>query len=314
MTEQQASSQVRYLEIEPERQGQRLDNFLFTTLRSIPKSRIYRMLRSGEVRVNKKRAKQTYRLVAGDVIRIPPLRQAPAGSPPRLSPQFAQSLSKAILFESTDLLILNKPSGLAVHGGSGLSFGAIEALRVLRPDGKQLELVHRLDRDTSGCLMLAKNRKTLRALHEQLQTKSLAKTYLALVHGAWPKHLSRVDAPLQKNELSSGERIVKVSQHGKPASTVFSVRQRFDAMTLVEVSPVTGRTHQIRVHALYAGHAIAGDVKYASSEQNKLSKSLGLNRLFLHAHSLAFSLGDEHIEVQAPLDDRLIYFLEKLSK
>lgn len=311
------NKQVRYVSIDDSQAGQRLDNFLFTELKSVPKSRIYRMLRSGEVRVNKRRAKQTYRLIEGDNIRIPPVR-LPSGSadkrPLFISDSLADTLREAILLETDDLLVINKPAGLAVHGGSGISLGLIEALRVLRPECKRMELVHRLDRDTSGCLMIAKNRKTLVELHQQLQAKTLTKKYLALVFGRWPKALRRVDAPLRKNELSSGERMVRVSQDGKASSTLFKVLEWFDDASLVEASPVTGRTHQIRVHAAFKGHAIAGDVKYASDAANKLARQRGLQRLFLHASELHLMLAGEPLTVTAELDNSLKLFLDNLRK
>lgn len=275
------------------------------------------MLRSGEVRVNKRRAKQTYRLLEGDSIRIPPVR-LPSHSgekqPLFVSDSLADTLKAAILLETDDLLLINKPAGLAVHGGSGINLGLIEALRVLRPECRRMELVHRLDRDTSGCLMIAKNRKTLLDLHQQLQNKTLTKRYLALVFGRWPKALRRVDAPLRKNELSSGERMVRVSQDGKASSTLFRVVEWFDDASLVEASPVTGRTHQIRVHAAFKGHAIAGDVKYAADAANKQARQRGLQRLFLHASELRFTLAGEPYTVSAELDSNLRSFLESIRK
>ncbi|MFK7731637.1 MAG: 23S rRNA pseudouridine(955/2504/2580) synthase RluC [Pseudomonadales bacterium] len=309
--------QVRYVSIDDSQAGQRLDNFLFTELKSIPKSRVYRMLRSGEVRVNKRRAKQTYRLLEGDNIRIPPVRVPSDPNEKRplfVSEALAENLKAAIILETDDLLVINKPAGLAVHGGSGITLGLIEAMRVLRPECRRMELVHRLDRDTSGCLMIAKNRKTLVDLHQQLQNKTLSKRYLALVFGRWPKSLRRVDAPLQKNELSSGERMVKVSQDGKASSTLFKVLEWFDGVSLVEASPVTGRTHQIRVHAAFKGHAIAGDAKYAADAANKEARQRGLQRLFLHASELRLTVAGEPLTVKAELDDSLKMFLDKIRK
>ncbi len=275
------------------------------------------MLRSGEVRVNKRRAKQTYRLLEGDSIRIPPVR-VPSGADDKqamfISDSLADTLKQAILLETEDLLVINKPAGLAVHGGSGINLGLIEALRVLRPECRRMELVHRLDRDTSGCLMIAKNRKTLVDLHQQLQSKTLSKKYLALVFGRWPKALRRVDAPLRKNELSSGERMVRVSQDGKASSTLFKVLEWFNDHSLVEASPVTGRTHQIRVHAAFKGHAIAGDVKYAPDAANKQARQRGLQRLFLHASELRLTVAGEPLTVTAELDNCLMSFLDKIRK
>ncbi len=275
------------------------------------------MLRSGEVRVNKRRAKQTYRLLAGDRVRIPPVRVAVGHEqkqPLFVSDSLARSLQTSVLYETDDLLVINKPAGVAVHGGSGISLGLIEALRLLRPECRRMELVHRLDRDTSGCLMIAKNRKTLVDLHQQLQAKTMNKTYLALVFGRWPKTLKRVDAPLRKNELSSGERMVRVSQDGKAATTLFRLLESFDDTSLVEASPVTGRTHQIRVHAAFKGHPIAGDVKYAQDQSNKEARKKGLRRLFLHASELRLSVAGEPISIRADLDQELTQFLEKIRK
>lgn len=306
MTEKQPKSAVRYVVISDDQAGQRLDNFLFTELKNVPRSRIYRMLRSGEVRVNKGRVRQTYRLEEQDRVRIPPVHLR-SQEPPVVRPgaSLQRALGDAILLETDDILVIDKPSGLAVHGGSGINLGLIEALRQMRPDCKRLELVHRLDRDTSGCLMVAKNRRTLVELHEQLQAKTLQKTYLALVQGRWPKLIRRVDAPLLKNELSSGERMVKVHQDGKRASTLFTVQTYLSDATLVRVQPVTGRTHQIRVHAQHQGHPIAGDAKYCPDSFNSKMQKSGLRRLFLHAHELTFGLqGDSHTVV-APLPGAL---------
>ncbi|MFK8019233.1 MAG: 23S rRNA pseudouridine(955/2504/2580) synthase RluC [Pseudomonadales bacterium] len=315
MSDNSPMHSVRYVEISDDRAGQRLDNFLFVELKNIPRSRIYRMVRGGEVRINKKRAKQTYRLAAGDMVRIPPVRvQDSSSSPPKLSLSLQKMLKRSILHECENLLVIDKPSGLAVHGGSGIHTGLIEALRLLRPDDRRLELVHRLDRDTSGCILIARNRRTLLDLHQQLQAKSLRKTYHALVIGGWPAALSRIDAPLLKNELNSGERVVRVSKEGQRASTLFKVKERFDSLTLVEASPVTGRTHQIRVHALHAGHAIAGDEKYASQEVNRQLSGQGLKRLFLHASRLQFRIGEQVMDIRCPLSSDLELFLEKLRK
>ncbi len=309
-------SSVQLLEIAEHRSGQRIDNFLITELKDVPKSRIYRLLRKGEIRVNKKRTKPTYRIQGGDIVRLPPLQRAHARArPTELNPTLAQRLRQAIVWESDQLLVLNKPSGLAVHGGSGLSLGVIEALRLLFPKQKSLELVHRLDRETSGCLLIAKKRAVLRHLHAELQAGRVDKTYLALVQGRWPRHLQQVDAPLRKNELVSGERMVNVDQRGKAARTMFRVRQRFADCTLLEVKPVTGRTHQIRVHARHVGHAIAGDGKYGSREFDRQLRNMGLKRLFLHAQSLNFTLPEveQPVNVTASLADDLEAVLCRLS-
>ena len=308
---------VQIVAISAEQAGQRIDNFLRTQLKGVPKSMIYRILRKGEVRVNKKRIKPEYKLQAGDEVRIPPVRVAEREEA-AVSPKLARvaSLANAILFEDDYLLVLNKPSGTAVHGGSGLSFGVIEGLRALRPEARFLELVHRLDRDTSGVLLVAKKRSALRSLHEQLREKGMQKDYLALVRGQWPSHLKAVQAPLLKNILQSGERVVRVSSEGKPSETRFKVEERYAFATLVKASPVTGRTHQIRVHTLHAGHPIAFDDRYGEREFDKQLGATGLRRLFLHAAALTFTHphSGERMRIEAPLDDELKRCLAVLRK
>jgi 23S rRNA pseudouridine955/2504/2580 synthase len=303
------------LEIAAEFAGQRLDNFLFRHLKGVPKSRVYRMLRTGEVRVNGGRAKAEDRLEGGDVLRIPPVRTAERETDAVAPPRLRERLEARILFEDADLLALNKPVGLPVHGGSGQSAGVIESLRLLRPDARFLELVHRLDRDTSGILLIAKKRSALTALHELFRGEGMDKRYLALLTGAWARQRLLVDAPLEKNVRQGGERMVKVSRAGKSAQTEFRRLQRFDAATLVEARPLTGRTHQIRVHALHLGHPLAGDERYGDAETNRQFRSLGLRRLFLHAAELHFPhpATGETLHLAAPLDPELATFLEKLS-
>ncbi|MBY6063143.1 23S rRNA pseudouridine(955/2504/2580) synthase RluC [Pseudidiomarina sediminum] len=306
--------QVRWVTVDADYAEQRIDNFLLAQLKGVPKSLVYRILRKGEVRVNKKRVKPDYRLKGGDEVRIPPVRVAEKNPLPSANLERVQALTSQILYEDDVLMVLNKPAGLAVHGGSGLQFGLIESLRALRPDAKHLELVHRLDRETSGCILVSKRRSALRSLHEQLRNKTMDKRYLALVRGQWQSHVKQVAAPLQKNTLKSGERVVRVDAEGKPSETRFSIQQRFTHATLVEASPITGRTHQIRVHALHAGHPIACDPKYGDPVFDQLMQELGLNRLFLHAHRLRFShpQSGEAITVEAPLDDMLADTLKKL--
>ncbi len=308
---------VRIVAISEEEAGQRIDNFLRTQLKGVPKSMIYRILRKGEVRVNKKRIKPEYKLEAGDEVRIPPVRVAEREEAV-ISPKLDRvaSLANAILYEDDYILVLNKPSGTAVHGGSGLSFGVIEGLRALRPEARFLELVHRLDRDTSGILLVAKKRSALRSLHEQLREKGMQKDYLALVRGQWPSHVKVVQAPLLKNILQSGERVVRVSSEGKPSETRFKVEERYAQATLVKASPVTGRTHQIRVHTLHAGHPIAFDDRYGEREFDKLLAPTGLRRLFLHAAALSFTHphSGDRMRMEAPLDDELKQCLAALRK
>ncbi|MDF2180799.1 23S rRNA pseudouridine(955/2504/2580) synthase RluC [Neptuniibacter sp. CAU 1671] len=315
VTSKPVSEQVRFLEIEPEQAGQRIDNFLITALKGVPKSLVYRILRKGEVRVNKKRVKPEYRLQADDLVRVPPLRVAERAEAPKVSEQLTTLLEQAILFENRDYIAVNKPSGLAVHGGSGVSLGLIECFRQMRPQLKFLELVHRLDRDTSGCILLAKKRSALKFMHEALQRKQVTKIYHALVDGRWPQRRDKVDAPLRKNELKSGERVVKVAPDGKPSLTEFRVLQRFGAIaTLIEARPITGRTHQIRVHCQFAGYPIIGDPKYGIDGVNNEMKSLGFNRLFLHAAELRFPLPEGGREIiKAPLESGLTDALARLE-
>ncbi|MCX7129770.1 MULTISPECIES: 23S rRNA pseudouridine(955/2504/2580) synthase RluC [Aeromonas] len=312
----QIQQQVQLLTIEAEHDGQRIDNFLKTQLKGVPKSLIYRILRKGEVRVNKKRIKPEYKLCAGDVIRVPPVRVAEKNELPSANLGVIQRLESQILFEDEAMIVLNKPSGMAVHGGSGLSFGVIEGLRALRPDARFLELVHRLDRDTSGVLLVAKKRSALRSLHEQLRIKTMRKQYLALVRGKWQAHVKVVNAPLRKNDLQSGERVVRVSADGKPSETRFRIVRQFAEATLVECSPITGRTHQIRVHTLHAGHPIACDDKYGEAAFDEKMRSQGLKRLFLHAWKLSFihPADGREMQMEAPLAPELDGFLEKLAR
>ena len=306
---------VQLLEVAPELAGQRIDNFLRAQLKGVPKTLIYRILRKGEVRVNKGRIKPEYKLQAGDVVRVPPLRLAERDEPAPLAQGLLERLEAAIVYEDKALIVLNKPAGIAVHGGSGLNYGVIEAFRQLRPEAKEIELVHRLDRDTSGLLMIAKKRSMLRHLHEALRGDGVDKRYLALVRGNWPAARKQVRAPLMKNNLRSGERMVEVNVEGKDALTEFRVLRRFgDFATLVEASPITGRTHQIRVHAKHAGHSIAGDSKYGDEEFTREIRELGGKRLFLHAHSLQVKLPEGNIlKVEAPVDDVWTLTMERLG-
>ncbi|QIG06524.1 23S rRNA pseudouridine(955/2504/2580) synthase RluC [Proteus sp. ZN5] len=308
-------NQVQFVTIDGDEAGQRIDNFLLARLKGVPKSMIYRIIRKGEVRVNKGRIKPEYKINAGDSIRIPPVRvseKEESAVSPKLDK--VSALADCILYEDDHLMLINKPSGTAVHGGSGLSFGVIEGLRALRPEARFLELVHRLDRDTSGVLLIAKKRSALRALHEQLRLKQMQKDYLALVRGQWQSHTKVVQAPLLKNILQSGERVVKVSNEGKPSETRFKVEERFEFATLVKASPVTGRTHQIRVHTLHAGHPIAFDDRYGDRDFDSQLIGTKLKRLFLHASSLTFthpSTG-EQMRIEAPMDNQLRHCLQVL--
>jgi 23S rRNA pseudouridine955/2504/2580 synthase len=294
---------VRYVTIDDNNTGQRIDNFLVTFLKGVPKGKIYNLLRKGEIRVNKKRTKPDYRLQNDDIVRIAPIVIAPESDKPVLSDRLKNEIESRIVYEDKGLIVINKPSGLAVHGGSGLSFGLVEVIRQMRPLEKFIELVHRLDRDTSGLIMVAKKRSVLKELHTALREKEgVQKTYLALVYGSWPKRKLQVNAPLLKNELQSGERIVRVHTDGKDSLTRFKLVRQFEGYSLVECEPVTGRTHQIRVHTQYAGYPIVGDDKYAPAESIKESKALGFKRLCLHATRLEIMLNGERMLFEAPLD------------
>jgi len=316
MTEE-IKTPVQFIDVDADFAGQRIDNFLLARLKGVPKSVIYRVLRKGEVRVNKGRIKPEYKLQAGDQVRVPPMVVNAEKDPVSTSLSQVKNLESFILYEDNDLIVLNKPTGMAVHGGSGLSFGVIEALRALRPTARHLELVHRLDRDTSGCLLIAKKRSVLTNLHEQLRLKTVEKKYWALVAGSWDGKIKKVTEPLKKNTLQSGERVVRVDEReGKPSETRFKVLQRYEEGTLVEAFPVTGRTHQIRVHTACKGHPIACDDKYGDNEFTGQMNTLGLNRLFLHAKTLTFDhpATGERFSYEAPLDQALTRILTKLKR
>lgn len=307
------SEGVTTIIVPEDRSGQRIDNFLLNKLKKIPKSRIYKILRSGEVRVNKKRCKPDYRIQENDSIRLPPLWQE--GSL-KLAPSISSTnfLQTRIIYEDNKLLILNKPSGMASHGGSGINFGVIETMRALRPN-ETLELVHRLDKGTSGCLIIAKKHSALRQLHALIREGKISKKYLLLVKGQWKNGTKTVNLPLLKNQLSSGERFVEVNTQGKASSTRFTPKKVFSSTSLLEAELYSGKTHQIRVHAAHLGYPIAGDDKYGDFEFNKIMKKQGLKRLFLHAVEVKFKLSDneETIRVTASLDDELALFLEQLN-
>lgn len=313
---EQLPSKVSFIEVSEDQHGQRIDNFLRTAIKGVPKTLIYRLLRKGEIRVNKKRIKPDGRVSAGDTVRLPPMRTAADRKPPVVAQGLLDHLEVAVLYESDALMVVNKPAGLAVHGGSGINLGLIEALRQLRPDARFLELVHRLDRDTSGCIMVAKKRSMLRHLHQLLrENHQIDKVYWALVVGKWPGSQQKVDAPLRKSELTSGERIVRVDGEGKACLTRYKVLNRYRKETLVEAKPITGRTHQIRVHCQFAGHPILGDDKYGVSERNSEIKEQGLRRLFLHAARLSIVLPDgDKLTVEAPLGPELQQVLDNLAK
>ena len=310
--EENQTPQVIYVEINEDNCDQRLDNFIISRLKGVPKSRIYRLVRKGEVRVNKGRVDIKYRLAAGDVVRIPPVRVAERSEESFVPKGLQAALQQGILFEDDGFMVINKPAGFAVHGGSGVSSGIIEGLRLIRPEARFLELVHRLDKDTSGCLLIAKKRSALRKLQEFFRNSEIKKTYQALLAGQWDRKKLIVTAPLLKNISKGGERIVVISKAGKAAETLFTRIKLFRNATLVEASPKTGRTHQIRVHAASLGHAIVGDDRYGSDEINKLFKNKGYKRMFLHAETLKFKhpVTDEIMTISAPLPLQLINLLK----
>ncbi len=305
---------VQVIEIKEDQDGQRIDNYLSRILKGVPKSRIYRLIRKGQVRVNKGRIKPNHRLKVGDMVRVPPVTQQ-EDTAPRLPPGLLQEIDASVLYENDDCLVVNKPSGLAVHGGSGLSFGLIDIVKAIRPEQDYLELVHRLDRETSGCLILAKNRKTLTFLHEQFKQGRVIKKYLAGVAGTWKGGKKTVSAPLRKNILQGGERMVEVDADGKAAVTHFTPLQQYERLCLMEVELETGRTHQIRVHAAHTGHPVAGDKKYGDREYNQWIRSKGLGRLFLHSHWLELLLPgqDETLQLNTPLPVDLKSVLSNLE-
>jgi len=302
---------VRLLEVEADAAGRRLDNFLMSALKGLPRPRIYRMIRSGEVRVNKGRSKPSYHLAVGDVVRVPPVRGLETNAQPYVSPGRADWLNDLVLYEDDRLLVLNKPSGLAVHGGSGISLGAIELLRAARPDSHYFELVHRLDRDTSGCLLVAKKRSALRQLHNAFRDGQVEKIYYALLLGKWVGGRREVALPLMTEHRQNGERHVRTGKDGKAAVTRFYPERYYDDSVYVRVELLTGRTHQIRVHAAAIGHPVAGDDRYGEGG----APPAGLRRLFLHAGHLGFPHPEsgEKISIEAPLSAELQSVLSELE-
>ena len=302
---------VRKVRIDADRAGQRIDNFLRSELHGVPKGRLYRLLRRGEVRVNGGRVRAEYKLQDGDEVRIPPVRIDKQGTTPPSAIQAADMLGR-VIYEDKRLLVINKPSGVAVHGGSGISHGVIELLRHARPDLADLGLVHRIDRETSGCLVMAKRRSALRELHERFREGNVEKNYLALVVGDWQYGDQLIDVPLQVHNRKGGERHVVVSSKGKEAQTRISLSRTYGVYSLVQCVPLTGRTHQIRVHLQHAGHPIIGDDRYGAEDANREARRFGLRRLFLHAQSIAFAddSGNE-LHFTAPLADDLETFLEE---
>ncbi len=307
-------TQVQYLEVGNDHEGQRLDNYLIRLLKGLPRSRVYRLLRKGEIRVNARRAKPDTRLHAGDQLRLPPVRLGQTTE--SRSKYIEENILKTIIYENKLMLIINKPSGMAVHGGSGISAGVIESLRRVRPHDSNLELIHRLDRGTSGCLMIARKRSWLKRVQAELHRKEhLKKSYLAVVHGRWPKHLQEINAPIRRSVLQSGERVCRVDKAGKASLTRYRLVACGAGLSVLEVMPVTGRTHQIRVHCRYAGCPVVGDDKYGFEDRDGVLRARGFQRLMLHASRLDIpSLDDQPaIKVEAPRDEQMNRIIERIK-
>lgn len=313
-----AKSPVILRAVTADEAGQRIDNFLMRHFKTVPRSRVYRLLRKGEVRVNRKRVDAEYRIREGDEVRLPPVRIETgdeSGQPSRPSASLLELIERAVIFQDKHLLVIDKPAGVAVHGGSGMSFGVIEALRASRPR-ETLELVHRLDRDTSGCLLVARDRATLTALHAVIRNGGMTKTYMGLVSGSWQLGTKRIDAPLATDNRQHGQRHVRVANSGKESVSVFKPIQFLGPLaTLMEVQIPTGRTHQIRVHASFAGHPLLGDDKYGDRERNAELKGHGLKRIFLHAQSVAFEWPGSGVpfHASAPLPADLAAVLDAIT-
>ncbi len=305
-------SSVRHHTISSEDEGQRLDNWLLRVAKGVPKSHVYKVVRSGQVRINGGRVKVSTRLKLGDVVRVPPMQIAERSSV-RVPDKLCRSLMESVVLEAEDYLVVNKPAGVAVHAGSGLAFGVIDALRQ-GFNNPSIELVHRLDRATSGALLVAKNRKVARALQDQFRERSVGKHYLTLVHGHWPDSVSTIDAPLSSNKEHAGERRVTIDPvNGKPSLSRFAVLERFANVSLLQVTLETGRTHQIRVHTASQGCAVVGDERYGNNQDNARLRRLGLRRMFLHSHRLSFTWAGEAIDCIAPVGSEWDHALKHLK-
>jgi 23S rRNA pseudouridine955/2504/2580 synthase len=308
-------NRVQELIIDESSDGQRIDNYLVKILKGVPKTRIYRLLRKGELRVNKGRIKPNYKLKLGDIVRVPPIRVSDPGDVNKPGQNVLDLLTRSIMFEDSRFLILNKPSGIAVHGGSGLSYGVIEGLRALRPDAPYLELAHRIDRETSGILVIAKRRSALRGFQMLMTSNGIDKRYLALVKGSWSGGERKIDLPLLKNTLKSGERVVRVDSEGKKSLSIFRPLEIFTNASLMEVRIISGRTHQVRVHAQASGHPLAGDQKYGDDGFNREMAEKGCKRLFLHASKIRFTLENVMTyDFEAPLENTLVHVLENMKR
>ncbi len=310
----QSYSKVRYLQIDEQHSGQRIDNYLRTQLKGLPKSAVYKLLRTGQVRVNKRRIKAEYRLKSGDEVRVPPIKDPQQAQKATIPEGLIRDLDHWILYEDECLIALNKPVGLAVHKGSNVSFGLIDILRQARPNAPFLELVHRLDRETSGCLLIAKDRPTLLELHDLIRDHKIGKRYLALVAGSWRGGARKIETGLQSDRQAT-QRKMRVEDEGQLAVSHFKPLKRYDSATLMEIEIKTGRTHQIRVQAAHLNHPILGDRKYGDHALNRSWKKKGLKRMFLHAHELTFQLpvSGRKYNIRAPLDEGLKGLLEGLQ-
>lgn len=310
------TSKVTFVTVTEANDDQRIDNFLLSVLRGVPKPLIYRIVRKGEVRVNKGRVKADTRVHIGDVVRIPPIRLPEKAPLPEITSELEQALANSIIYEDEGLIAVNKPHGLAVHGGSGISLGLIEGLRKMRPSHEYLELVHRLDRDTSGIILVAKKRAVLTALQRMLvNQKGIRKRYLALVHGHWPQKIRAITQPLKKIEMQNSDRMVIVDDTGKESLTKVSLLTKGAHYSLIEAEPITGRTHQIRVHCQSQGYSIAGDEKYCDNVLKGIDKQHQIERLCLHAHQLSFRhpISGEQLILTAPLEQAFLNTLEKVG-
>lgn len=302
---------VKKVQVEADRAGQRVDNFLIGQLNGVPRSLVYKMIRKGQVRVNSKRIKAEYKLVSGDEVRIPPVHVPSTSDAPKLPSKVKACIEDNILFEDERLMVINKPAGMAVHGGSGLQWGLIEVLREIRPKTQRIELVHRLDRDTSGCILIAKRHSTLRQLHAMMRENTIQKSYQTIVKGRFPRHLTAME-PLLKRHSASGEWFVQVHEEGQTAKTIFKLLSYNQGYSLVEAKLVTGRTHQIRVHLKHHGFPVIGDDKYTRGEEKKDAKGKGWKRMFLHAEQLIFQHPhtQARLDIKAPFDDAFSSFIQ----
>jgi 23S rRNA pseudouridine955/2504/2580 synthase len=320
-TSRPSSNPVRYTQISADEAGQRIDNYLLRQFKGVPKSHIYRILRKGEVRVNKKRIKPTYKLTAGDEVRLPPVRTAERQTR-RPPDEVIQRLESRIIYDDDRIILVNKPAGLAVHAGSGVEFGVIDAIQQLYKQPGELFLVHRLDRDTSGCLLIARDRQALRYLQQALQENRVKKYYTALVMGHWDEQENLVDMPLRRNKLQSGERLVQVDDTGKSSVSIFRTIRVYArkpegiGASLMKIQLITGRTHQIRVHSAESGHPLAGDSRYGDEAFNRKMKSFGLKRMFLHASALDFPHpdNDQPMHIEPPIEEALQQVLDRLDQ